>query len=66
MVAVKDAARESLIGQAGGIEPVYDQYATCFSCSIRPTGSSTFPSSWDRLLPHCSRKTSTAATSRWY
>jgi hypothetical protein len=30
MVGVTDATRESLVGQAGEIEPVYDQYATCF------------------------------------
>lgn len=30
MVGVKDARQESLIGQAGEIEPVYERYAVCF------------------------------------
>jgi hypothetical protein len=30
MVGVKDHARESLVGQAGEIEPVYDRYALAF------------------------------------
>jgi hypothetical protein len=30
MVGVKDAKEESLVGQAGDVEPVYDQYALAF------------------------------------
>lgn len=30
MIGVKDAAQESLVGQAGEIEPVYDEYALSF------------------------------------
>src|SRR5215470_17144072 len=30
MIGVKDAAQESLVGQAGEIEPVYDEYAMSF------------------------------------
>ena len=30
MVGVKDAHQESLVGQAGEIEPVYEQHAVTF------------------------------------
>jgi hypothetical protein len=33
MVGVKDARQESLIGQAGEIEPVYERYTVAFSSS---------------------------------
>ncbi len=37
MIGVKDHHQESLIGQAGEIEPVYDRYALGFSTTRRTT-----------------------------
>src|SRR5271157_1863937 len=44
MVGVKDAPQECLIGQAGEIEPVYDEYALSFFSSIQRLVSFAFRS----------------------
>jgi len=45
MVGVKDHRQESLIGQAGEIEPVYDQYAVSFFLYDPDAGKLHFPQS---------------------
>lgn len=44
MVGVKDAPQECLIGKAGEIEPVYDEYALSFFYLTQPLASSMFRS----------------------
>ncbi|MEU5317416.1 hypothetical protein AB0G67_11915 [Streptomyces sp. NPDC021056] len=43
MVGVKDHRQESLIGQAGEIEPVYDKYSLCFFLHDPATGKVRLP-----------------------
>ncbi|WP_282701422.1 hypothetical protein [Streptomyces sp. CC219B] len=43
MVGVKDHRQESLIGQAGEIEPVYDKYCLCFFLYDPATGGLRLP-----------------------
>ncbi|MFJ3669889.1 hypothetical protein ACIPSE_25865 [Streptomyces sp. NPDC090106] len=43
MVGVKDHRQESLIGQAGEIEPVYDRYSLCFFLHDPATGTPYLP-----------------------
>src|SRR5688572_18412499 len=43
MVGVKDHHQESLIGQAGEVEPVYDQYAVSFFLFDPTTRRAHFP-----------------------
>ncbi|WP_329332531.1 hypothetical protein OG866_06815 [Streptomyces sp. NBC_00663] len=43
MVGVKDHRQESLIGQAGEIEPVYDKYSLCFFLHDPATGALRLP-----------------------
>ena len=48
MIGVKDAPQECLVGQAGEIEPVYDEYALSFFLFDPTTRQFDFPSSWLR------------------
>jgi hypothetical protein len=64
MVGVKDAGRETLVGQAGEVEPVYDQYAMCFFVFDPPPGACTCPSSSGPGRAPPSRRSSRAATGR--
>ena len=43
MIGVKDAHQESLVGQAGEIEPVYDEYALSFFLFDPATRALHFP-----------------------
>jgi hypothetical protein len=67
MIGVKDTGDETLIGQAGEIEPVYEQYALSFfvfgqrpSWSARCSDSSDFSAGQRR-----GHATSTSANSAW-
>jgi hypothetical protein len=46
MIGVKDANQESLIGQAGEIEPVYDAYSVSFFLFDPKSRRLAFPQSW--------------------
>ena len=65
MVGVKDAHQESLVGQAGEIEPVYERYAVTFF--ILAGGKLHFPQIAEAGAPRRpSRSNDRAGTFRWW